>query len=661
MKKRIWKKVIGFSMSAALVVSAGIPSLAAEEIWDFEPEEAVVEEFQEDYEEEILEDFEEKEEISESDEDAFDEFLEPEENPEETSLPQDNVVGASVNDKWKRNQYTVIYHNKTGKKDITEKKTYTYADKDELISASFTREGYYVSGWSYKEADGWFEPGENINILVTLFADEIGAATIDLYAHWTESEYTIVFCDEAGNVLEDQPEGHYGYYDILKYTDKVEFSYAATQISDNLGDGKGVVGFSGTKGGEVDFALGKKYSRLLDEHEGTLLLYPVISKSEYSIHYELGEACLTKALMNYKPGRQIDLPKAVCTGYRFLGWQVDEKSKADDLVMKKVKDTDGREFTVAVAIKKTAGSNIYLTALFEAVRYKVYLSPNANGVKDGETQLKKKVYIGLYNYEGDKLSTEGGFVPSLPERKGYNLIGYSTNPKAKTREECIPENDYSALSVKNTATLYCIWERIPYTLYYRNECVVFNPDSKDKDGKPYYRIESIDDDVDYAVEQTIYYGNSYKPKAAKLQGCTFLGWVLTENSGGGMEGSVVTNKAEIVTRIKADNTADVTLQAYFAENSLKLKFNTNGGKMFNGKGYSKGTLSLMKKWGCPTLGPDYIEEAIGEFESNIEREGYVYKGLYLDKYGRKPLPEDLRELAAKFRTTVIVYAVWDKE
>lgn len=671
MKRNFMGKFLGLTLAAVMAVSSSVPSLAAEELSEFASEEAVYEEVleeipeeeneepeaeaEEDYQEPEDTQEEESEDVQEEEpaeeEAVADEAVlteEPEQDPaEEPSLePEEEST-------WANEEYTFVYHDKTKTKDYQEKKTYTFADKDQELAASFIKTGYKITGWTYKYAKGMLESGATVDDVVAL-ADANKDAKIDLYTNWDQIQYSIVFYGSDGKQLEFQPEGYTG----IKYTDSVDFTSAAKQISKTLPEGVAVVGFSKSNTGKVEYALGKKFSKLMNT-EGEIVLYPVQGAGEYSINYELEDGELSKEVISYMPGKRVVLPTAKKTGYRFLGWEPEDDIDSTIFETKTVKDYDGEKHEVVVALKKTAKSAINLKAIFEPIRFTLYIDPNGKGVVDGETALKKQMKVGVFDYEGT-LREEGKYLPESPEKRGSIFIGFSLDPKATAEKgEFVSGDDLSALTTKKSATLYCIWEKIPYEIMYLNEVVIIDSKSFNEEEKLYdYSFNCIDEEAgEFAKVETIYYGSSYSLKPIQIPGCTFMKWAVEELNDASL---VVDKNTGKVSKVKADNESSFVVRGFYTENACKIKFNTNGGTYTENKVTKKGAVSLIEGYAKPFTNPDEIYSAMDKFENGLSRTGYTLKGLYLDAKGKKPVPADLRGLSKKLNGTVTIYAVWQK-
>ena len=706
MKRSVLGKMLGLALAAAVAITSSVPSFAAEEIAVADLEEAVIEEVQEDFSEE---DFQEEEAEAEEDfaeedlyeeaapaeevfeeevpaEEVFEEEIieEAEEDAEEEAVLTENDEVQPVEDgeepvkepeapendyEWEHKSYTFVLHNKIGKKDVKKTVKVTKADKDKNFGDVFKRTGYTFWGWSWKVDDRYdfFTPDVTVGYMIYSLPLD-GKTKIDLYAEWSEYLYTVVFYDAEGNKLEKQP---FGFEQSLLYGDTVDLLAAAEDISQNMEEDINIVGFSRTKGGKKDFEL-KRCSGLATSDGEQVDLYPVLGDGEYSIYYALNtDEVLSKNITSYKPGKKVVLPTVKATGFNFLGWfpcnkdgEYIESGLEDVFEYKKVKAADGWEGEVIVAIKSTAKQTVRLYPFLDPVVYKLYLDPNGKGVKDGDKEIKKKQYLGKFNYQGDMIYEEGTYLPNNLEKRGSIFVGFSLNPKAKTAEECvsIDDNGLYGLTTKKSATLYCIWEKIPYPVMYLNEAVVFDPTSAKELMDCDYTAAFLDDSQPadgFAYEDASFYGTAKKVRAGKaIAGCTFVGWRAVEAS----EAKYETNKSGFVTKVKADNEAELVLIGVYKENGVKLKFDTCGGTIVDPKTGKevKGKISpLGDELAKPYTNAEGLQKAFSDCIA-VYKDGYGLKGLYFDKKGKKPVTiEAFRALCKKQNATVTIYAVWE--
>lgn len=396
---------------------------------------------------------------------------------------------------------------------------------------------------------------------------------------------------------------------------------------------------------------------------------PEKEKEVYDIIYDLQDGELVKEVKTYKPGKRVVLPKAKKEGYKFLGWMPEEGSDLEAFEMKKVKDADKNVLTVANAISKKAKADVHLTAVFEAVRCKLYIAPNAKGVYADGKPFKKKQFIGVFDYEGN-LVKEGTDAPGeAPEKKGSIFCGYALKAKPKSESDFVSEDDLSGFT-KKSVTLYCIWEQIEYHLAYENYATVYAAKDSSSDDVILKGVKIDAKADDYYKEQSMYYGKQYKTPKVSIPGCTFVGWVIDSESEDGLV-DVKTweykNKAgekvfDFVTQVNKNNQSDILLRAVFFEKYYTLTFNTNGGVFTQGEESKNGEVSLFESYAYPNPreGEKTVEQAMDEFKAGLSREGYTLKGLYLDPKGKKKLPADLRTLPKKTDDKITIYAVWQK-
>lgn len=693
MRRSVWGKMLALAIAAAVAATSSVSSFAAEEIAVADFEEAVIEEVSEDFEEEELyEEAVEAEEVFEEEEPSEEVFEEDVIEEEEAVFTEGEDVQpiedgeeepgnepgepAEQNHVWKQEKYTVVFHSKVGGKDNKVNKTYTYADKDELLSAPFEREGYAVYEWNNKKGEVFVASNEKVDFLVEFFMDPTGLSKIDLYANWQQNRFSIVFHDDEGNRLAEQPEG----YDHIYYEDKVDFRAAANEFNKTATEDFTVIGFSTVKDGDrrVEYTLDKSYSKFFSVNNGELDLYPVIGQGRYTIFYLTdSNTRISKMITSYKSGERVVLSKATRPGHKFMGWQALDKDGtelAEDELKnvfetKKVKDVLGNDTTVVVAIKKTAKQPVYLVPFFNINTYKLYVAPNAKGVTLAGKPFSKKVYVGTFSYNGERetIKDDGREMESDPEKIGSRFVGYSVNAKAKTAEECINVDDesaFAALTDKKTVTLYCIWEQIPYSVVYQNEAYILDRTSAKELEECDFTPVILDEDQPgdgYAYEDFSYYGTAKKVRPGKaVPGCTFIGWRVANGSAD----TLVIDKSGIVSKVKANNQSDVVLVGLYSENCAKLKFDTCGGTIVDPKTGKevKGKISpLGDELAKSYTNTEALQKAFSDC-SNVKKDGYVLKGLFFDKKGKKPVTlEGFRASCKKNNATVTIYAVWDKQ
>ena len=375
----------------------------------------------------------------------------------------------------------------------------------------------------------------------------------------------------------------------------------------------------------------------------------------YTITYDLGGiegVTVVKPVNSYKTGKKVTLPKVKCPGYTFNGWLFDPAAESI-LVTKKTK-VAGTEMTFATALNKTAAQDMTFTASLTPISIKVSIAANGSGVyKLDDTNKKIKVsgkkLLGTVDYTGNRDAEKCDFSCKNWKRTGYELVGFSANPKAKRGDKFygvdLEKEDLSKLSTKKTATLYAIWFGDMWVIDYTKKAILL-------DGKNETEIDYVISDIWPGNTE---YGTVLKLPKAELEGYTFLGWraVNTVNE------NKLKKAKGYVTAVNANNMADVALQPVFKQLTYKLSYNAQGGT------YNK------KKKGVLKASVGYYEdiaELVAPLNStNIKKKGYDLKGFALDAKGEtglvigangKPISED-GKLILKAVKAATLYAIWE--
>jgi hypothetical protein len=498
---------------------------------------------------------------------------------------------------------------------------------------------------------------------------------ITLSAKFEPFEYKIVF--HVKDLERPLTFSNYGEYDPLNYNDQINFNDAAMQIKEELAFKYGeekvrdiqVKGFSRTEDGKIEFNRIDSYSGL-SENEKEIHLYAILEDKTYSIDYHLESydgATLSKPIYTFKyMNERFALPTAKCPGYRFYGWEFDQSPKSDKCLFYSWKRmyTPMGLYEFALTVAKAANNDIEVWPHFFPNKIKVYVSPNGAGVYEEDyddtdsdyTKYKNvsgKRPFGIVYYQGDLASDWYDDTMTRWFRPGYELIGFSKNPKAKSADEIFTEltvENVNNLATSGSGTVYCIWEKIDITIDIGGATLL--------DGE-----EVINDDFyDYDYSSfpiTIPYGKGVVLPKASLEGYDFLGWKTVEYH---LDKRFYkfTKKGEYITGVKAGTGYDVDIYPVFKRCKYNLSFNANGGTYNN------------KKSGCIKKNIDYSEDISslvkGLNNKNVLRKGYKLLGFSLDPKGNtgivlgadgKPIYKS-HKLILNGKKNVTLYAIWKK-
>ena len=579
------------------------------------------------------------------------------------STKADDVVTLTAN--WTPNTYKITYKLGGGKQ-VKAPVSYKTGSNVQLVVP--TKTGYSFTGWTVK-VNGQELSEEELSEVYDLGGnrllgegnEDILSGNVELIANYMDFVYSIVFCDVDGVPFENQPS-EFGSEALYQYTSTVNFYNAAREIrvytGTKLDSYDSIVGFSKKPGGKADYTIDRNYTKLTAT-EKEIRLYPVVSKKTCYIHYDLEGGKLSKPVYTYKVGQKIVLPTATKPGYKFIGWTGEFFEGEDPFIYKTVKYLDPlydeyEEAYFVTGLKATAVGDIELTACFEPISYDINILPNGSGVKvhvygkeDKLVAVNGKRKVGSYSTDGSF-----NFYNEDFERRGYELLGFSPNAKAKTEEECVDIEEYLH-GRKGDINLYCVWKTIEYHVFFDEFANV----TYEEDGSVYE--DGKQDITEYVSEATVPFGKAYTLPQLDIPGFTFVEWHVCN-----MDEEYLDSDARIAKKngkwyqVKADNTVDIAFSASLKDNCYNLRLDPNGG-LYNVE-YDK-AFDLMGKKVSPNADADDIEDAIAIAPEKLTREGYELKGLFLDKNGKKPLPADLRRLPKKVNDTVTVYAVWTKK
>lgn len=95
---------------------------------------------------------------------------------------------------WKENTYTVQFDTNGGS--AVDDQSAKYADSDLVKNADTAKEGYTLTGWQYKDADGNLVDYDSSKKLSDIISE--GSSSVRLYAKWTANSYSIMFDNNTG-------------------------------------------------------------------------------------------------------------------------------------------------------------------------------------------------------------------------------------------------------------------------------------------------------------------------------------------------------------------------------------------------------------------------------------------------------------------------------
>ncbi len=587
---------------------------------------------------------------------------------------------------WEMDTYRIAYNLDGGRQDKGAVKVYNVETEVQLPTPVKT--GFMFKGWDIK-VDGRAVTAAELDSIYDAENNRIRKGTtgnLALSARFVPFGYKILFHVEG--TKEPLILQGYGYDELLKYTDTINFNNAALQIEDELDwhetrpgqnnphrDLK-ITGFSRTEGGKADFDRKKYYTKLTCTEE-ELHLYAITEEKTYEINYHLDEyqgATLTKPLYTFKSGnKKFALPKATCPGFKFYGWEFDFSRNSDkSLFYNYVRMCTPYECDAkfALTVAENVNNDIEVRPYFVPNKIKVYVSPNGSGVYEevnvetyeGTDWRRRKVTgkraFGVVYYGSDSLYSDW-YNESMDSwyRPGYEFVGYSKNPKATSEDEIFDKlyygiEDFSDVATSGSGTIYCIWKKA--------ECEVNTYPATLLDGKEvvdeafvYYDFPDFDTSFVHGSGKTI------KLPKAELPGYEFLGWKLY-NMDKPDRFTKVTMKGGYVTAVSSASCYSVDIYPVFKRCVYDLAIDCNGGS------YGK----LKKFYVARDL--DFDEEVsryLLPYNSvNVQRKGYRLMGFARDKKGETGMVLNAdgmplykaHSLVLNGNGKVTLYAIWKK-
>ncbi|WP_026662276.1 InlB B-repeat-containing protein [Butyrivibrio proteoclasticus] len=495
----------------------------------------------------------------------------------------DNKVTLTAN--WTPVKYSISY-DLSGGKIASGSKNYTADKLVDVFIADPTKTGYEFTGWTI--AAKGVEPEDLAVALVDDDDEKFGAGStftagegdvygnVTLTANFDPIRYEIrLYSADGSHYYSEYTTGPY-------YTQTMSFEVLASQLTKDYtsSEGKSVKGFAIKPNGTLKYALNKQYkmSEIVSatKPEGKVInLYALTENEKYFI------TVLRKlddndeeyvSTVNYDKSKGYKLTPAKITGYRFVEWTGLQGTEDEDYTF------DEKTGVLTISKNTEEFKFAQIVATYVSYTYTVTLLPNAKDVYYSGDPEDIVPATGM-SYGDEQEIQQGGSVPIDAAflsnidwtRDGYELTGFALTSNGKVIGDL--GGLYDKADKKGVVKVYAIWK----------------PVEVDIDYQPGDDIEDLADaailqagiDAIKATKQK--FGSAVTLPTLKVTGYKFLGWKLTDEDDYETN-SVTVNKAGYVTKINANNFADVDLTAYFEENTYKIIINTNGGSLNGNKG-----------------------------------------------------------------------------
>ena len=318
--------------------------------------------------------------------------------------------------KWIPNENTLMF-DANGGEGTMENITVATDVKVNLTANAFTKAGYTFVGWS-TAPDGEVEYTDGAEY--TMGAE----SSYTLYAVWQVNINGVVF---DANGSEGEMQG-------LELATGTTVTLPANTFTKA---GYTFLGWSTTKGGEVEYTDGAEYTM---GTESSYTLYAVWQANENSLVFNANGGEGTMENITVATDVKVNLTANAFTkaGYTFLGWSTTPDGE--------VEYTDGAEYTMGTE------SSYTLYAVWQINTNT--LSFNSNG-GSGTMSNVSVVSFSTTNLPANKFT-----------RTGYTFLGWST-----TKGGAVEYTDGAEyiMGAESSYTLYAVWEIDIYTLTYHND------------------------------------------------------------------------------------------------------------------------------------------------------------------------------------------------
>lgn len=212
-------------------------------------------------------------------------------------MPAENML---LTAKWSKDVYKIAYNLNGGEADNPG--TYE-VDSSVITLKTPVRKGYTFTGWSGTGIDGTSKE-------VVITTGSTGDRTYT--ANWKENSYTVQFIPYG--------DGTTGSMDEMSLMYTAEAAIGGNKF---VRPGYTFAGWSVEAGGEKKYEPGAVISRLKSGDGERITLYPVWTANEYTVHFDTGAGEKPDDMVcTYD--KEYELPVTTRSGYRFMGWSVED-------------------------------------------------------------------------------------------------------------------------------------------------------------------------------------------------------------------------------------------------------------------------------------------------------------------------------------------------
>ena len=401
--------------------------------------------------------------------------------------------------------YTIAFNGNGATSGSTASMSMVYGTAKNLTANGFKRTGYKFTGWSTK-ANGSGTKNSDKQSVNNLTSTN--GATVTLYAQWTPNVLTVMYDCNGSNVTIDKSKGYF------------------------LGD----------------------YNRLCSTTHTNKTLWG--TKNVYYATYKYNDNIGTNGLHDFST-----FGLTAPTGYKFKGWYCGN-GKTFDETTTTYKPTD---FTDAI---KTGDAEIWLSARFSAIKYKITHDPNGGGWGSDKAKDTRE-----YTISG------GVDILVAPTKTGYAFKGWKvTSAAGNWQSGKVYSVSNSALSLKNMygdVTLTAQWTPITYNVKFNGNGSTSG--SMSNQSHTYDKAQNLSANA-FSRAFTVTYnynGNGQSNSSAKAT-AAFGGWATSAG------GSKVYNDKQSVKNLSSTQGATINLYAKWTDASVTLPTPARTGYVFNG-------------------------------------------------------------------------------
>lgn len=514
---------------------------------------------------------------------------------------------------WEINKYTLSYNTNGGS--AIESVEYDY-NENLVKPANPTREGYTFAGWKLDDA------------VFDFVGDKMPAENIELQAVWTANDYIISYNKNNVAATGSVANTH------ATYDEKITISTDSYALV-----GYTFVGWNTKADGTgTTYQAGDEVKNLVSS--GIYELFAIWTPNTYTVKFDAnsGNGEMADQSFTYNKSATLTTNTFTKVGYTFVGWTTQQ----DGLAVY----TDAANYT-------TPANNVTLYAVWKANTYNIVFDANSGTGEMNDLSATYDVEIKLSNNSFEKV--------------GYAFTGWNTKADG-TGTKYTAAQAVKNLSTGSDVTLYATWEAIEYTLTIniqntKTEIKLHYNDSIPTQNNPV--VEGFEFDGWVTIidgkEVEFSFENAKMPSSnltviAKFKGqvnITFISEGVTYDTIIGFVGNDLTET--VIDPVKVGYTFEgwyLDNNTFENEHTLPSTFPAEGYSVYAKWSINKYTVTFDPNNGDEAVDVELEFNSILPTQSEIELEGYTFKGWYTDK-------ECTLEIKNVPASSIVIYAKWE--